>query len=100
MQAIDKLVSLYQNSGKSETELQEGEWQMLWSSQVNFHCEKLIVCGNLTPGNYDKIRVLGPESVTYEIYFKLARKFDISSLLIELVKVKFIYIYDKVFVSC
>ncbi|KAF3452616.1 hypothetical protein FNV43_RR03049 [Rhamnella rubrinervis] len=32
-EAIDKLVSLYQNSGKSETELQEGEWQMLWSSQ-------------------------------------------------------------------
>lgn len=55
MQAIDKLVSLYQNSGKSEMELYEGEWQMLWSSQVNSHGEKLMVCGNLTPGNYDKI---------------------------------------------
>lgn len=34
MQAIDEFISLNQNVVKGEPELQEGEWQMIWSSQV------------------------------------------------------------------
>lgn len=36
LQAIDELISLHQNLNRDETQLQEGEWQMLWSSQVVF----------------------------------------------------------------
>jgi len=35
-QAIDELISLKQNSGPEEPELEEGEWQMMWNSQVDF----------------------------------------------------------------
>ncbi|XP_040995283.1 probable plastid-lipid-associated protein 12, chloroplastic isoform X2 [Juglans microcarpa x Juglans regia] len=33
-EAIDEFISLHQNLSRDETELQEGEWQMIWSSQV------------------------------------------------------------------
>uniref|UniRef100_A0A2N9IST9 Plastid lipid-associated protein/fibrillin conserved domain-containing protein n=1 Tax=Fagus sylvatica TaxID=28930 RepID=A0A2N9IST9_FAGSY len=33
-EAIDEFISSNQNLSKAETELQEGEWQMIWSSQV------------------------------------------------------------------
>ncbi|QCE05709.1 hypothetical protein DEO72_LG9g714 [Vigna unguiculata] len=33
-EAIDELISLKQNSGQEEPELEEGEWQMLWNSQT------------------------------------------------------------------
>ncbi|XP_062171498.1 probable plastid-lipid-associated protein 12, chloroplastic [Alnus glutinosa] len=33
-EAIDELISLHQKLNRDETQLQEGEWQMLWSSQV------------------------------------------------------------------
>lgn len=33
-EAIDELISLHQKRGKGEAELEEGEWQMLWSSQI------------------------------------------------------------------
>uniref|UniRef100_A0A803PX55 Plastid lipid-associated protein/fibrillin conserved domain-containing protein n=1 Tax=Cannabis sativa TaxID=3483 RepID=A0A803PX55_CANSA len=34
LEAIDELISTYKEKGIGEIELQEGEWQMLWSSQV------------------------------------------------------------------
>ncbi|KAF4359172.1 hypothetical protein F8388_005281 [Cannabis sativa] len=33
LEAIDELISTYKEKGIGEIELQEGEWQMLWSSQ-------------------------------------------------------------------
>ncbi|XP_017414428.1 probable plastid-lipid-associated protein 12, chloroplastic isoform X2 [Vigna angularis] len=33
-EAIDELISLKQNSGQEEPELEEGEWQMMWNSQT------------------------------------------------------------------
>ncbi|KAG2671354.1 hypothetical protein I3760_14G131300 [Carya illinoinensis] len=33
-EAIDEFISFHQNPSRDETELQEGEWQMIWSSQV------------------------------------------------------------------
>ncbi|KAG6630072.1 hypothetical protein CIPAW_14G129700 [Carya illinoinensis] len=33
-EAIDEFISFHQNLSRDETELQEGEWQMIWSSQV------------------------------------------------------------------
>jgi len=35
-QAIDELISLKQNTGQEDPELEEGEWQMMWNSQVRF----------------------------------------------------------------
>ncbi|KAB1227938.1 putative plastid-lipid-associated protein 12, chloroplastic [Morella rubra] len=32
--AIDDLISLHQNPTTNETELQDGEWRMIWSSQI------------------------------------------------------------------
>ncbi|KAL5539804.1 hypothetical protein UlMin_044298 [Ulmus minor] len=34
LEAIDEFISLYKNEPKGEIELQEGEWQMIWSSQM------------------------------------------------------------------
>ncbi|XP_068490566.1 probable plastid-lipid-associated protein 12, chloroplastic isoform X3 [Phaseolus vulgaris] len=33
-EAIEELISLKQNSGQEEPELEEGEWQMMWNSQT------------------------------------------------------------------
>ncbi|XP_027365130.1 probable plastid-lipid-associated protein 12, chloroplastic isoform X3 [Abrus precatorius] len=33
-EAIDELISLKQNTGEEEPELEEGEWQMIWNSQT------------------------------------------------------------------
>ncbi|XP_062083870.1 probable plastid-lipid-associated protein 12, chloroplastic [Humulus lupulus] len=34
LEAIDELISTYKKNGSGEIELQEGEWQMIWSSQT------------------------------------------------------------------
>lgn len=34
LEAIEEFLSSYQKKGKGEAELEEGEWQMLWSSQT------------------------------------------------------------------
>lgn len=36
LQAIDEFISASQNATKGEQQLFEGEWQMIWSSQVGF----------------------------------------------------------------
>lgn len=46
MQAMDKLISLNQNNrpiDEDETELQEGEWEMIWSSQVSFAINSTMI---------------------------------------------------------